>query len=51
MEHDLLAQPRRLGPVGSFEGSAGCGDRAMRIGDIRLLEKHGGKSGSYVASP
>ena len=24
-------------------------DRAMVIGDVRLLEKHGGKSGSYVA--
>ena len=24
-------------------------DRGMVIGDVRLLEKHGGKSGSYVA--
>ena len=24
-------------------------DRAMVIGEVRLLEKHGGKSGSYVA--
>jgi cyclic pyranopterin phosphate synthase len=24
-------------------------DRGMRIGDVRLLEKHGGRSGSYVA--
>jgi cyclic pyranopterin phosphate synthase len=24
-------------------------DRAMRIGDIRLLEKHGGQHGDYVA--
>ncbi len=24
-------------------------DRGMLIGDVRLLEKHGGKSGSYVA--
>ncbi len=24
-------------------------DRGMRIGDVRLCEKHGGKSGSYVA--
>lgn len=24
-------------------------DRAMRITDVRLLEKHGGKSGSYLA--
>jgi cyclic pyranopterin phosphate synthase len=24
-------------------------DRAMVIGDVRLLEKHGGKSGSFVA--
>ena len=26
-------------------------DRAMVMTDIRLLEKHGGKSGSYVATP
>ena len=26
-------------------------DRAMAMTDIRLLEKHGGKSGSYVATP
>ncbi|MBA3252693.1 MAG: cyclic pyranopterin monophosphate synthase MoaC [Pseudomonadota bacterium] len=25
-------------------------DRAMVIGEVRLLEKHGGKSGSYVAA-
>ncbi len=25
-------------------------DRAMEIGEVRLLEKHGGQSGSYVAS-
>jgi len=25
-------------------------DRGMVIGDVRLIEKHGGKSGSYVAS-
>ena len=25
-------------------------DRAMVIGDVRLLEKHGGKSGSFVAA-
>jgi cyclic pyranopterin phosphate synthase len=25
-------------------------DRGMVIGDVRLLEKHGGKSGSFVAS-
>ncbi len=25
-------------------------DRAMRIGEIRLLEKHGGQHGDYVAS-
>ena len=25
-------------------------DRGMTITDVRLLEKHGGKSGSYVAS-
>ncbi len=25
-------------------------DRAMVIGDVRVLEKHGGKSGSYVAA-
>ena len=24
-------------------------DRAMTIGDVRLLEKHGGRSGSFVA--
>ena len=24
-------------------------DRGMTLGPIRLLEKHGGKSGSYVA--
>ena len=24
-------------------------DRGMVIGDVRLLEKHGGKSGSFVA--
>ncbi len=24
-------------------------DRGMVIGEVRLLEKHGGKSGSYVA--
>jgi cyclic pyranopterin phosphate synthase len=24
-------------------------DRGMVMGDIRLLEKHGGKSGSWVA--
>ena len=26
-------------------------DRGMEIGRVRLLEKHGGKSGSYVAAP
>lgn len=26
-------------------------DRGMRMTDIQLLEKHGGKSGSFVASP
>jgi cyclic pyranopterin phosphate synthase len=26
-------------------------DKAMVIGDIRLMEKHGGKSGSYVRNP
>ena len=26
-------------------------DRGMTITDVRLLEKHGGKSGSYVAAP
>lgn len=26
-------------------------DRAMVIGEVRLLEKHGGKSGSFVADP
>ena len=26
-------------------------DRGMEIGHVRLLEKHGGKSGSYVAAP
>jgi cyclic pyranopterin phosphate synthase len=26
-------------------------DRGMEIGGVRLLEKHGGKSGSYVAAP
>lgn len=26
-------------------------DRAMVIGEVRLLEKHGGKSGSFVAEP
>ncbi|KLN54678.1 cyclic pyranopterin monophosphate synthase MoaC [Variovorax paradoxus] len=26
-------------------------DRGMRITDVHVLEKHGGKSGSYVASP
>ncbi|HEX5786337.1 MAG TPA: cyclic pyranopterin monophosphate synthase MoaC [Burkholderiaceae bacterium] len=26
-------------------------DRGMTITDVRLLEKHGGKSGSYVAKP
>ena len=26
-------------------------DRAMVISDVRLLEKHGGKSGDYVAAP
>jgi cyclic pyranopterin phosphate synthase len=25
-------------------------DRGMKITDVKLLEKHGGKSGSYVAS-
>jgi cyclic pyranopterin monophosphate synthase len=25
-------------------------DRGMTISDVRLLEKHGGKSGSYIAS-
>ena len=25
-------------------------DRGMTITDVRLLEKHGGKSGSYVAT-
>ena len=25
-------------------------DRSMSIHDVRVLEKHGGKSGSYVAS-
>jgi MoaC family len=25
-------------------------DRGMTITDVKLLEKHGGKSGSYVAS-
>jgi cyclic pyranopterin phosphate synthase len=25
-------------------------DRGMEIGGVRLLEKHGGKSGSWVAS-
>ena len=25
-------------------------DRGMTITDVRLLEKHGGKSGSYVAA-
>jgi cyclic pyranopterin phosphate synthase len=24
-------------------------DRGMVIGDVRLLEKHGGRSGSFVA--
>jgi cyclic pyranopterin phosphate synthase len=24
-------------------------DRGMTIGDVRLLEKHGGRSGSFVA--
>ena len=26
-------------------------DRGMIMGDVRLLEKHGGKSGSFVAAP
>ena len=26
-------------------------DRGMVIGDVRLLEKHGGRSGSFVADP
>jgi cyclic pyranopterin phosphate synthase len=26
-------------------------DRGMTMGGVRVLEKHGGKSGSYVASP
>ncbi len=26
-------------------------DRAMTITDVRLMEKHGGKSGDYVAAP
>ncbi len=26
-------------------------DRGMTIGDVKLLEKHGGKSGSFVAPP
>lgn len=26
-------------------------DRAMRMTDIQLIEKHGGKSGSFIASP
>ncbi len=26
-------------------------DRGMQIGGVRLLEKHGGNSGSYVATP
>ncbi len=26
-------------------------DRGMIIGDVRLLEKHGGRSGSFVADP
>lgn len=26
-------------------------DRGMRISDVRLLEKHGGRSGSWVAQP
>jgi cyclic pyranopterin phosphate synthase len=25
-------------------------DRGMEIGGVRLLEKHGGKSGSFVAA-
>jgi cyclic pyranopterin phosphate synthase len=26
-------------------------DRGMTITDVKLLEKHGGKSGSFVATP
>ena len=26
-------------------------DRSMVMTDVRLLEKHGGKSGSFVAQP
>ncbi|MDP1565720.1 MAG: cyclic pyranopterin monophosphate synthase MoaC, partial [Polaromonas sp.] len=26
-------------------------DRAMVISDVRVLEKHGGKSGSFTAPP
>jgi cyclic pyranopterin phosphate synthase len=26
-------------------------DRGMTITDVKLLEKHGGKSGSFVAAP
>lgn len=26
-------------------------DRGMTITDVKLLEKHGGKSGSYLAGP
>jgi cyclic pyranopterin phosphate synthase len=26
-------------------------DRGMAMNDVRLLEKHGGKSGSFTAAP